>query len=329
MPRIARFNHIVDGGVYHTMSRIVRHELFNDDDKDMLVKIIHHYTKIYFSKVFAYCVMDNHFHLIVQMNNSSKSSKSDFKKRYQRYQKGIEFIPRYQLHRQEDVDKLKKKWTSLSELLKDIKLTFTRYYNDKYERSGFLWGGRFKSVILQKGNALINCMAYVDLNPIRASLVKTPEEYRWSSFYYHVIRKNQSNWLSLEYADPHIDNNFNNQRNDNERLLFYRKYMYQVGIETHLRIKDGGVVADKKLSQEIYDKAEKNDFEYRFQDRFMHRCRYFSDSLIVGSYGFVKSVHALHKNKLFEKRERKNFPKVKNFENIYSMRELRHGKEII
>ena len=323
MPRIARFNSIVTDGIYHTMSRLAISERFSSDDKDILVKIIHHFTKIYFNKVYGYCVMDNHFHLIVQMKDFTISSDKDFKKRYTRYQKGIEFIPKYQLHRKDDVDKLKEKWSSLSELLKDIKLTFTRYYNEKYKRKGFLWGGRFKSVILEKGNALINCMAYVDLNPIRAGIVKTPEEYRWSSIYYHVVRKNGGNWLSLEYANPYEKSYLNTPKVYNERLIFYRKFMYQTGCAPHY--KDYGeeeASLQKRLSGDVYNKAEKNNFEYSFKDKFMHKCRYFSDSLIVGSYDFVKSVHALHRDTLFEKRKRK-FPQIKEHENIYTMKSLR------
>jgi REP element-mobilizing transposase RayT len=324
MPRIPRFNQLVTGGIYHTMSRLAISEQFSDDDKDVLVKIIHHFTKIYFTKVFSYCVMNNHFHLIIQMKDyDSISSETDFKRRYKRYQKGIEFIPRYQLHRKEDVEKLKEKWASLSELLKDIKLTFTRYYNDKYQRFGFLWGGRFKSVILEKGNALINCMAYVDLNPIRAGLVKVPEKYRWSSIYYHVIRKNGGNWLSLDYANPFEDNNFNSAKTNKEKLIFYRKYMYQTGIEPHYKdYGDDDAFLQGALSDKIFDDAESKDFKYSFKEKFMHQCRYFSDSLIVGSYEFVKSVHGLHKSKLAEKRKRR-FSKINGYENIYSMRNLR------
>ena len=191
MPRVARLKSKVEDGVYHTMSRIALDKHFSNSEKDTLVKIIHHFTQVYFTKVFSYCVMGNHFHLIVQMKDDTDCSKKSFKRRYNRYKKGIEFVPRYNISKEEDIEKLKAKWSDLSELIKDIKLTFTRYYNTKNQRRGFLWGGRFKSVLLQKGSALINCMAYIDLNPVRASIAKIPEEYRWSSLYYHVVKKKQ------------------------------------------------------------------------------------------------------------------------------------------
>jgi len=324
MPRVARLNYIVQDGVYHTMSRIALDKKFTDSEKDTLVKIIHHFTKIYFTQVYSYCVMGNHFHLIVQMLDNKDCSSKDFKTRYNRYKKGIEFIPRYNIHKEEDIKKLKEKWTNISELLKDIKLTFTRYYNEKNYRRGFLWGGRFKSVLLQKGDALINCMAYVDLNPVRAGLVKIPEQYRWSSLFYHVVKKNRSNWLSLNYANPNTDKfcPFNKPKNYNEKLVFYRKYMYQIGKEKYYKIDGGEVISASPIPEDAYKQAENNGFQYTYKEQFMHRCRYFSDSLIIGSHDFVKVIHSQYKNKLFDKRKRR-FPKMRGFENIYSMRELK------
>jgi len=53
-------------------------------------------------------------------------------------------------------------------------------------RSGYLWGDRFKSVLIEKGEGLLNCLAYIDLNPVRAGIVKRPEDYRWSGIGYRI-----------------------------------------------------------------------------------------------------------------------------------------------
>jgi hypothetical protein len=45
---------------------------------------------------------------------------------------------------------------------------FSRFYNRRHNRRGFFWGDRFKSVIVEKGETLINCLTYIDLNPVRA-----------------------------------------------------------------------------------------------------------------------------------------------------------------
>ena len=53
-------------------------------------------------------------------------------------------------------------------------------------RTGYFWGDRFKNVLIEKGEALINCLAYIDLNPVRAKIVKRPEDYRWSGIGYQI-----------------------------------------------------------------------------------------------------------------------------------------------
>jgi putative transposase len=66
------------------------------------------------------------------------------------------------------------KLASISEFVRDIKVNFARYYNRSHNRRGYFWGDRFKSVIVDKGETLVNCLAYIDLNPLRAGIVKNP-----------------------------------------------------------------------------------------------------------------------------------------------------------
>jgi hypothetical protein len=87
--------------------------------------------------------------------------------------------------------------SSLSEFVREIKVGFARYYNRKHNRRGYLWGDRFKSVIVDKGETLINCLAYIDLNPLRAGIVSRPEDYRWNSLGHHLQTNNHNNFLSI------------------------------------------------------------------------------------------------------------------------------------
>lgn len=59
---------------------------------------------------------------------------------------------------------------------------FSRFRNRRHNRRGG-WGDHFKSVSMEKGESLINCLANIDLNPVRAGLVNEPEAYRWNSMY--------------------------------------------------------------------------------------------------------------------------------------------------
>ena len=98
------------------------------------------------------------------------------------------------------VPSLREKLSSLSEFIREIKVGFARYYNKRHHRRGYFWGDRFKSVIVEKGETLINCLAYIDLNPLRAGLVERPEEYRWNSLGYHLQTGNKDNFLSLDFG---------------------------------------------------------------------------------------------------------------------------------
>ena len=69
-----------------------------------------------------------------------------------------------------------------------------------HSRRGTLWGERFRSVIIQNGETLVNCLAYIDLNPARAGIVTRPENYRWSSIGYHAHTENKYDFLSLDFG---------------------------------------------------------------------------------------------------------------------------------
>ena len=72
-------------------------------------------------------------------------------------------------------------------------------YNIKRGRKGTFWAERFKSVIVEKGETLINCLVYIDLNPVRAGLVDRPEDYRWSSLGYRFQFSSKDEFLRTRF----------------------------------------------------------------------------------------------------------------------------------
>jgi putative transposase len=71
----------------------------------------------------------------------------------------------------------------LGRFMQSVGRRYVRYINDTYERTGTLWEGRFKSAIVSRDEYLIACSRYIELNPVRAGMVRHPREYRWSSFH--------------------------------------------------------------------------------------------------------------------------------------------------
>jgi len=72
---------------------------------------------------------------------------------------------------------------SISKVLQSVGGRYAQYVNSTYRRSGSLWEGRYRSTVLDPEEYLLPCMAYIELNPVRAGLVARPEDYRWSSYH--------------------------------------------------------------------------------------------------------------------------------------------------
>jgi putative transposase len=275
MPRKARM--IVEGesAVYHVMSRTALDGfVLGDIEKDYLLQLIKHLSSIYFAEILGFSIMGNHFHVVVRMHTDDKYSDEDVCKRFASY---------YQNHKAKriplpnQIPSLREKWGKLSELMKEIKQGFSRYYNKRHKRRGFFWNDRFKSVLVENGETLINCLAYVDLNPVRADIVKRPEDYRWNSLGYHHQTNNKDQFLSLDFGLIGCDN-----LSKGQRLAHYRQFVYEVG---SLASSKG-----KSIDKKIIEKEARRGYSPDTIDRFLSRTRYFTDSGIIGSKEFVMEL---------------------------------------
>ncbi len=70
----------------------------------------------------------------------------------------------------------------LPQMMQAVGRRYVRLFNDSRERSGTLWEGRYKSTLIQSDRYLLACMAYIDLNPVRAGIATSPDEHPWSSY---------------------------------------------------------------------------------------------------------------------------------------------------
>ena len=71
-------------------------------------------------------------------------------------------------------------------MMQSIGRRYVGYFNQRFGRTGTLWEGRYKSTVVQAESYLLACMAYIDLNPVRAGMISHPGEYPWSSYLHHV-----------------------------------------------------------------------------------------------------------------------------------------------
>ena len=143
--------------------------------------------------------MTDDFHLLIKSEPESYYSDEQVKQRIVKYR---DKKKKKEKGKEEDwegegeisdneLQRIKTQMADISEYVRAIKQTFSRWYNKLNNRSGYLWGDRFKSVLIEKGEGLLNCLAYIDLNPVRAGIVKRPEDYRWSGIGYRIYTDNK------------------------------------------------------------------------------------------------------------------------------------------
>jgi len=276
-----------------------------DIEKDFMLDLIRRYSKLYLVEILGFCLMGNHFHILVKTFPEYKFTDEDIKKRY-----GT-FYGDERLFTDELIPSLRAKLSSLSEFVREIKVGFARYYNKRHNRRGYFWGDRFKSVIVDKGETLINCLAYIDLNPLRAGIVSRPEDYRWNSLGYHVQTNNQDKFLSTDFGLKEF-----NVKSEKERIRSYRRYVYEAGAVN--RPEKGKT---KVIGNKILEKERNREFELSRSDRFRYRTRYFTDSGVIGSKEFVSKTYVRFKHLFHSKNEKKPNP-VKGLSGVFSLKRL-------
>jgi len=195
MSRLPRFLRSNTTSIYHVISRTALDGFpMGPEEKDQLLELITKYAQLFFVDVLGFALMGNHVHLVCRVYPEDSVTETDVGQRYK------EFFGQDRHLSEKDLEYYRKRWTSLSDFVKDIKQAFTRYYNRKRNRKGYFWGDRFKNMIVQEGKTLVNLLAYVDLNPIRAVIVKRPEDYRWCSLGYHVQTGNKDDLLNMDFG---------------------------------------------------------------------------------------------------------------------------------
>ena len=306
MPRTTRLIINDETAVYHVMSRTALDGFpLGDIEKDFMLDLIRRYSSLYLVEILGFCLMGNHFHILVRMFPEYKFTDEDIQKRYEN------FYGDERVFATGWTPSLREKLSNLSEFIREIKVGFTRYYNKRSHRRGYFWGDRFKSVIVENGETLINCLAYIDLNPLRAGLVERPEEYRWNSLGYHMQTGNKDDFLSLDLGVIEFG-----LIDAQERLKRYRRYVYEAGAVDRSEKGQRKVIDDA-----VVKKEQKREYKISRIDRFRYRTRYFTDSGIIGTKEFVSENYQRFKDLFMSKRE-KNPRRVAGLDGVYSLKRL-------
>lgn len=146
--------------IFHVINRgILKQEIFHDEqDFRLFIEIVYQYIKKEGVKVYHWCLMNNHYHIVLEITDTHK----------------------------------------LSKLVGGWQQVYAVKYHKRYNTAGKLFQNRFKSQAIEKETYLLYCGRYVERNPVRAGICKTPWNWPWSSAGFYVYNKKDP----LTTADP-------------------------------------------------------------------------------------------------------------------------------
>ncbi|MFO8026140.1 MAG: transposase [Opitutales bacterium] len=280
---------------YHAMSRVVGGErLFGDREREVLRKMLWRVADFCGVEILTYCVMSNHFHVLVRVPEKRAVSDAELLRRFRvlypkptKYQTA-EFARLEKSLKEGDADapqireRLLARMHDLSEFMKTVKQRFSIWYNRNHgDRRGTLWMERFKSVLVEgKGNPLQTMAAYIDLNPVRAGIVEDPKDYRFCGYAEAVAgHKLAKDGLALVWAG-HADGSARKRSSFAGALQSHRELIFGK------RAADGGLpeMSRKKALRVL----EQEDALLPKATVLRCRVRYFTDGAILGSQEFVR-----------------------------------------
>ena len=181
------------GALYHVTSRgNEKKDIFRSiKDRDKFLSYLSSAWERHGAVFHAYCLMSNHFHLMVETPLGN-----------------------------------------LSWIMKHINGSYTTYFNVKHKRAGHLFQGRYKAILVQADTYAAELSRYIHLNPVRAKMVSTPEEYRWSSCS-RYLEGTEPSWLSTGLVLGYFGTE------DEDRRRNYRDYLYDaIGKESRDPLSD-------------------------------------------------------------------------------------------
>ena len=195
------------GALYHVLSRgNEQGDIFIDDkDRNGFINLIGEMSDRFDVDIFAYVLMNNHYHILLRTNNAN-----------------------------------------LSKAMQWMGVTYTRRFNNRHARSGHLFQGRFKSLIIQNDAYLIQASCYIHGNPMRAGIVKRLMDYKWSSYPIYAYNRKSPEWLQTI--------TILSQFNTKNPHLSYRKKMQQYSGEEKSILEDihyGLFVGTTKFSDKL------------------------------------------------------------------------------
>jgi REP element-mobilizing transposase RayT len=188
------------------------------DDYGRFIDILHEAIELFALRVSAYCLMDNHYHLLAQTPDAN-----------------------------------------LSRCMRHINGVYTQRFNAQYGYDGQLFRGRYKSILVGEDRYLLRLVRYIHNNPLRAGIVKSAEQYEWSSHRGYLSRAEKWDWLHKQFILSML------AKDSKHRVRLYRSFMAEDEDKTFL-----DRMNSKRLPSVIGDYPFVNSIKERFFESKQH-----------------------------------------------------------
>ncbi len=270
MARLARVKAEDSGAYYHLCGRtagpIGDYPLDDKRIRRKIIDIIRLFAKVYCCEVLGFSIMGNHYHFVVYMEAPRALTRKELRERA------------LMLYKETVLDgwlaanweRFQSRIFDVSELMRSLQSKIARWYNLTNSRRGRFWADRFKSVLLENEKTVFDCLLYVELNPVRAGIVKRPEEFDGSSLYYRELKDDK--WMTpiTEIAKRP------------KRADAFRDYKACIYYRGSVPTKEGQVAISKRLL------ADEESRGFRAEGLFSKRIRHFTDGVVIGSEEYVQ-----------------------------------------
>lgn len=296
--------------LYHCVSRVVdRQRVLGPEQREEFVRLMRRYERFSQVKVWTYCVMSNHFHILVEIparpecGGASWSDEGLLEHLATIYgERQIKDL-RWELEhyrRQgntEAAEAFRRKFFArmwnLSEFMKILKQCFSQWFNRTHERRGVLWEERFKSELVEDGHAARRVASYIDLNPVRAGMQEDPKDYRWSGYgaaMGGVREAREGLWLVMsEEAATRMDASRAGAELPEWREVArrYRMVLFEEGEEQQRdRSRNRAGIAVQRVAEVIAQGGRLSE-----ADLCWCRTRHFLDGAAIGFESFVTMIY--------------------------------------
>ena len=296
---------IVEDGIYHLMSRCcLGSHLLEDEEKEMLIRMMHRQAAFCGLDLLAYSIMSNHFHILAQVRHDKPKTDEELLRRFRLLHEGHSISPysmtpdalENALEQNDGVaqrlrEALLARMGDVSVFMRELKQRFSIWYNHQNGNHGTLWMDRFKSLVVEPSlHAMATVAAYIDLNAVRSGQVDDPADYRFCSYAAAMGGKASAiEGYRLIYGG----------RSFADTIAGYRLCLFGKGAKPKgEQDKDRGVISEEKLDEVI-----RSGGKVEMAELLRRRVRYFSDGMAIGSRLFLKEIYEQHRECFPESRK--------------------------